>query len=604
MCDSVPSVSGVSAQKRKALRNRGCEYSSYRGVKVPRKEFKNPVCGCGRNCNSLISQEDRKSIFSRFWELGIYSVQNAYLSGLVKRLPVKQRRPRESGDFLPKGPRSVSYKYVLNVKNQSICVCKNYFLGTFNISNGRLQRCLKKEELGRSPGEDLRGKNSCPTKTSDVAVEGVKEHISLFPKYTSHYTRAHNPNRKYLSPELNLRKMYELYKEYCDDKKMPPEVRVKEHTYRKIFNNDFNLSFHAPRKDTCAKCDKLTIKLSVAANEEEKASLSRDHELHLRKAEKARKALKDDTEHARESDGVMVVTFDLQKALAFPKLTTSNAYYKRNMYAYNLGVHHTPTGESFMYVWDETVASRGSQEVGSCILKHIELHCSNFKHLIAYSDACTGQNRNLKLSLIWKTIVEDPGNEITQVDHKFMVSGHSFLPNDRDFGHIEKAAKFASIFTPADWIRVITNARRKKPFIVHKMEQSDFVSTKYLEKSVTRRKQNTNGISFKWLHVQWLRFNSGHNNFILYKELLNELVDFSRLDISKASRRGRPRSNPAPNQLTLLYDGLRPVTSAKKKDMLELLQWIPPDQYSFFLNLKTYEETVDTGPLSEASDDE
>lgn len=30
---------------------------------------------------------------------------------------------------------------------------------------------------------------------------------------------------------------------------------------------------------------------------------------------------------------------------------------------------------------------------------------------------------------------------VVTIDHKFMVSGHSFLPNDRDFGIIENLQK-------------------------------------------------------------------------------------------------------------------------------------------------------------------
>ena len=34
-------------------------------------------------------------------------------------------------------------------------------------------------------------------------------------------------------------------------------------------------------------------------------------------------------------------------------------------------------------------------------------------------------------------IIQSSDNNIEVVDHKFLVSGHSFLPNDRDFGSIE-----------------------------------------------------------------------------------------------------------------------------------------------------------------------
>lgn len=62
------------------------------------------------------------------------------------------------------------------------------------------------------------------------------------------------------------------------------------------------------------------------------------HELHLRKAETARNSLRQDTEKSKKDSTYYVMTFDLEKALPFPILTTSVAYYKRNMYVYNLGV--------------------------------------------------------------------------------------------------------------------------------------------------------------------------------------------------------------------------------------------------------------------------
>lgn len=65
-------------------------------------------------------------------------------------------------------------------------------------------------------------------------------------------------------------------------------------------------------------CDELHLKLRSVTDE--KMSLT-DH---------ARTPLRDDQQQA--SDEIYVCTFDLQKVLPFPKLSTSVAYYKRNMY--------------------------------------------------------------------------------------------------------------------------------------------------------------------------------------------------------------------------------------------------------------------------------
>ena len=48
----------------------------------------------------------------------------------------------------------------------------------------------------------------------------------------------------------------------------------------------------------------------------------------------------------------------------------------------------------------------------------------------AYSDSCGGQNRNIKMALFWSHIVSTL--PITEINYKFMVTGHSFLPNDQD----------------------------------------------------------------------------------------------------------------------------------------------------------------------------
>lgn len=108
-----------------------------------------------------------------------------------------------------------------------------------------LEKCIK----GIEPGNDKRGKHVPANKTKEEAVKLVCDHIESFPNEKSHYTRHHNPNRRYLSPDLNLRLMYNLYVQHCKDGNV--ENTVSESIYRKIFNTKFNLHFKHPRKGTC-----------------------------------------------------------------------------------------------------------------------------------------------------------------------------------------------------------------------------------------------------------------------------------------------------------------------------------------------------------------
>ena len=129
----------------------------------------------------------------------------------------------------------------------------------------------------------------------------------------------------------------------------------------------------------------------------------------------------------------------------------------------------------YMYVWDESTASRGTEEVASAKLLHIKTHVKTTR-LVCFSDCCGGQNRNIKLALTWNFIVQSPDTTVTVVDHKFVVPGHTYLPNDQDFGLIERNKRALNdIYTPDDWLRVIETARKKKPqFVVTKLDKSNF----------------------------------------------------------------------------------------------------------------------------------
>lgn len=376
----------------------------------------------------------------------------------------------------------------------------------------------------------------------------------------------------------------------CTEKSEPP---VTEAMYRHIFHKDFNLHFHSPRKDTCTKCDTLKMKLECEENPEVKEQYRVEHSVHLRKAEKARTSMMAEKNKAIVDPSVYTFSFDLEKALPFPTLTCSMAYYKRNCYVYNFGCHELSTDRGYMYLWDETMASRGSQEISSCIRKHVSQRAVKKQHIIAYSDACTGQNRNIKTSLMWIRLMGE-NESIKVIDHKFLVSGHSFLPNDH-IGHIELKAKNKIMYVPDDWYTVIKKARSKHAFHVYQMQRVDFFSSYSLEKVITNRKKNTDGQPVNWLKIQWLRFRRDSPYKIFYKETIDEEFPFSCINITPATK-GRPPNIQDINLEPLNKDVL-PVSDLKKRDMLSLLQFIPPVRHLFFTSLKSEKDMDDQGFL-------
>ena len=115
-----------------------------------------------------------------------------------------------------------------------------------------------------------------------------------------------------------------------------------------------------------------------------------------------------------------------------------------------------------------------------------------------------------------------------------MISGHSYLPNDRDFGHIELARKKNThIFVPDDWEQVVAEAQRKNAFHVSKMETEDFVSLKPLKAAIVNRKVNTRNAKVEWLKIQWISVSKDKPLQFQYRYSLNTLQSWKTVDLKR-----------------------------------------------------------------------
>lgn len=237
-----------------------------------------------------------------------------------------------------------------------------------------------------------------------------------------------------------------------------------------------------------------------------------------------------------------------------------------------------------MHLWHEGMASRGAQEIASCILKYLKDTSPTANHLITYSDSCGGQNRNVYLLSLWLHIVASDEYAITVVDQKFMTVGHSYLPNDRDFGSIEtERRKHNTVFVPEEWYELIVNARRKNPFIVTNMTQADFVSLVPISKSFVNRKTNTAKQGVQWLQMKWIRVQKDKPLQFQYRYSLNSLEAWKTVDLRRRAK-GRP-PDLGRIQLPRLYTTPRPIKPGKKADLLSLFDFIPPLHHAFYNSL-------------------
>lgn len=174
-------------------------------------------------------------------ENGNFSSQNAYLCCLTTCKPIQRER---DGSRSRKQTGMYVYSTVLD-DDVRIEVCKKYFLDSFQISNGRLLRAVVKVKESKPLGEDKHGKKGFQSHKITKAMKvSVRKYIRYFSQYHNHYTRTQLPNKLYLHPDLNINKMYDMYKDSCSNEGILP---VKQSYYRFLFNTKFNLYFKIPK---------------------------------------------------------------------------------------------------------------------------------------------------------------------------------------------------------------------------------------------------------------------------------------------------------------------------------------------------------------------
>ena len=380
----------------KQKRSTGKGYVTSKGKVVQPKIFINKDCGCNLECSSKITVPRRNQIFSNFYTMNL-DLKNAFVMGSVD---VKEKHRTYTALNNSQWANSRSYKLTDECGNVKK-ICKTYFKDTLQIPDGTITNILARKKTDGTPIEDRRGKSAPQNKNSDEDTEYLQRFICLFPTYQSHYSRKDNQYRNYLPPTLRMPTMYEKYVCSCNENDRTP---LSIFVFRRIFNTKFNLHFHHPQSDKCQKCDLFNNKIRCLSEGEEKNAVRRDI-IHQEMAEKAKEKMKEDTLDPHTNPNKRVLVFDLQKTLPTPVLSTEIAYYKRQMWTYNLGIHDENLKTGFMYVWSEEQASRGTQDIGSCILEHVFRHIpETVTHLILYSDSCGGQNRNIKMSLMLQYI--------------------------------------------------------------------------------------------------------------------------------------------------------------------------------------------------------
>ena len=137
-----------------------------------------------------------------------------------------------------------------------------------------------------------------------------------------------------------------------------------EHSYRKVFNLEFNLRFRLRRSDTCTTCDRLNLALKSDPGDTVAHQHLTDHQ---DKVDKGYQNMRGDKNVAVDSwssytcslctaaycskDAVDMVSFDFMQNLPTPNLTHNDVLkYKRQLWIYVFGIHDVVVDRGYMYM--------------------------------------------------------------------------------------------------------------------------------------------------------------------------------------------------------------------------------------------------------------
>lgn len=355
------------------------------------------------------------------------------------------KRSRVRGEVRKNKRHRVAVKYFLiSPEKERIPVCSKFFVNLFGVGQRRLNTIADGILSGNGVVEKRGGDHKL--RKFSTKREKVYEFISKLRACESHYAR-NKSRRLYLHSSLNINRLFCLYNTTVED-----EFKVKKTFFVKIFETKFNLGFGSPASDTCSYCSRLKTEIHSCANGAIKEGLILDFVVHKKRAKAFHTLMKENPEAS------VTYVFDLQQVQAIPKVTIGEAFYARQISFYSFCVTDVATKNPHFYVWNETQASRGAQEISSALIDFLEkAHIDvSINKIRLFADGCGGQNKNQHVvhALTYWLQKKSPKN-IKEIIMYFPVRGHSYLPADRVFGRVEKnLRKTEEVLNPEAYIKI------------------------------------------------------------------------------------------------------------------------------------------------------
>lgn len=515
--DGLPKLSPLKKRKvpekvsirklSKKNRNSGKAYISLQSCKLmpARRKLK---ARCSSRCTDrglrcdTISEDQRNKILNGFYDLENVEMQREWISRhiVVKdpkygRLKGVSRKSKTLAYFLP------------TTDSRHIPVCRVMFLNTLNTTDRQIRTTLAKTSEDGSLQKEGRGGRRPKLMERDERLKiSVTDHINRFPRMESHYCRQ-STTKEYLFPDLTISKMHQLYNDEH------PNNKVSISFYRKIFCS-MNLKFHLPKKDLCGLCETFRN-----GEKDEREAVKNRYEKHIGEKEEVRRIKSAMKERAKVDGNFLAANFDLQQVLYLPISKRCELFYKRKLSCYNFTVYDLGSGEGTCYFWHEAIASRGANEIASC-LHHflLEADKKSVGEVVLFCDGCGGQNKNSILPAMFAYFI-DHSVSVKCITLYFFETNHGQCEGDAMHSTIERAVKRSGdVFVPTQLAMIIRLARRVPYKVIEVQRQLLMDWKQYSQKlRILRIRESDEGVSMDWTKIKQLRIEKKHKNKLFYK---------------------------------------------------------------------------------------
>lgn len=371
--------------------------------------------------------------------------QDIFLQQLISKEPVKTHRCRKQDAT----PRVCSFKYYVLIPSRKETVCRKAFTSIYGVTENRVRRLTNLLQQTITP-HDNRGQHQKANTTSPLVLKAIHDHILEFPRKRTHYS---GKEIEYLDARLDVRTMHSMFK------KKYPEFKVTYAFYANYFRTTFSLRFGRPQIDTCIVCEELTVKIkSPVLGFNAKKAFEAEKMIHNRRAKKFHNKIAAMKEICTTRDDIACLTFDFMQNLPLPHLPIQEIFYLRQLWVNCFGIKNLKTNETVFYVYHEGTAKKGANEICSMLLHYFDNFLDeNINELVLFSDNCPGQNKNHTVVRFLLSLTDT--GRFSKVTHYFPIRGHSFLPNDRDFGVVKKKIKKCDrIYVPEEYYKIMSEA--------------------------------------------------------------------------------------------------------------------------------------------------